>query len=245
MKLRFLFLSLLAFPLAMSAELITLKGKNGEVREVAIDQFDPTSGAVTVRVGGTGSRTSLKLNELDVPSAKRVKDWHLTNVVNRMVRFDIKRSPGKAKATCFYEIEISNSSTAPIAGLRAEYTVPMIQRHQVQKVTTYTVKNKSGSKNKKKQKRQRVTYKVVETRKVHHGQVMLGKIPVREKYVVRTAPISMQSVQMFGGSGKEVKARRTNQHSVKGALVKIYSGNKLLRTIGTRPSVGQLVEQYR
>lgn len=246
MKLRILFLALFAFPFVMSAELITLNSKNGGSSQVMIDQYDSRNEVVTVRVDGTGSRTSIKLSDLDAPSVNRVKDWGLANAVDRLVRFDVKRLLGAAKGTSFYEIEMSNSSDSPIDGLRAEYEVPMIKRRQIQKVTTYTVKSRTGSNNNnKKRKRQRVTYKVVETRDVHHGEVKLGTIPVREKYVVRSGPISTQSVQMFGGSAKEVKARRTNEHSVKGILIHIYSGNKLLRTVSSSPGVEQLVVQYQ
>jgi hypothetical protein len=197
------------------------------------------------------------MDKLNSESQNTVKQWYRTYVVGRLLRFDVERIPGDG-GTCYYEIEITNSSDVEISGLRAEYLIPMKLKTQVAEVQK---QNSGGGKKGKNQNQnqnqnQKVKYKTVETPKLESGKLEIPSIPARGRLTVQTDSIVSQSEQVVttsaatkgkGGAnkGQNNSKKLTNRHSIQGILLRVYSGKTLLQTIESKFGIAQLAEQYR
>ncbi|WPJ95466.1 hypothetical protein SH580_18770 [Coraliomargarita algicola] len=253
-QLTVIFCYILTFVSLTGGELVELSSKDGRTMQASIDGYRPDEKEVAVRVNGTGSVIRFSTDLLDAASVKKVQDWYRSYAVARLLRFDIERVPGDGD-TCYYTIEISNPTNAPIAGLRAEYLIPVKERHQVVKKQPQNSGGKGKNKNKNKNKNQKVQYDTVETRSVKSGKIDLSNIPARGELVVESERIVIETTQTAASTGSQGRGKGNqnqgankplrNRHSVEGILLKIYSGNSLLQEVESKHGLSQMIERYR
>jgi hypothetical protein len=241
------FILLFSFASLTTAELVELTDQEGRSMRAMIDSYDPDIKEVGVRRNGEGSVIRFSTDLLNLASIKVVEQWYQAYVVDRLLRYDVERTPGEGD-TCYYSIEITNSSNIDIAGLRAEYEIPMRIREQVVK------QDPKSSDAEEKKKKQAVKYETIETSTVKSGEFAISTIPARRQLVVKSDSVVIKSRQTDSriGKGKDNAKQDTgnakmltNRHSVQGILIRIYSGITLLKTVESKHGIDQLIEQYR
>lgn len=204
----------------------------GERCTLRLITINPTKKQVSVRVNGKGRVLTFSSDLLDEASVGRLGQWYDSYAVVQMLRFEVNREPGEEKGTCRYKIEITSASNETIKDLRAEYVIAFKERYQ-EKVELPSSGNKTKTKWEKR-----------EDRMTSRGGHDIEFIPARGRTVFYSEPVETENEQEIDvGNNKPPKIVR-NKNSVQGIFIQIYSGDKLLREVESKPGMKQIAEDF-
>ncbi|HAV13782.1 MAG TPA: hypothetical protein DCX06_09895 [Opitutae bacterium] len=223
---------ILLFPLILQADLISLTSTDNKTISVSIDDYSVDSNSVAVRINGEGRAIPIPMDRLNEESQKAVHKWNELNALIKYISIDTERvAVGKGQRE--FHIELSSQSKSSVKGIRIDYSIP-IKESQL-------VKEESDDSNKKK----KLKYNKVYEEKILTGSIELAEIEPQSTQMVKTEAVTVATTQLINeGKDKDPK-EVTNNHSIKGILLKIFIGDQLIREYESQNGVKQLVDKYK
>lgn len=229
-RLVFSLLALLASSASiLFAELLELSSKDGRSIHVAMDNYDPQRGLIAARINGQGSIVSFDEKLLDDSSVEAVRQWFKVYTMTKMLRFEIVRVPGDEKGTCRFEVNLSNSAKEPIEDIRIDYFIAYKERYLAQIETNNPDVKK---------------YEDAEAYHVVEGSHSIESIPVRRTVEFATQTVPTENIQTITRNPKKGPEELHYKNSVQGIYMEIYSGEQLVLTEASKPSMKQIVDKF-
>jgi hypothetical protein len=200
---------------------VTLTNKEGVSIQAILLEYSPKDHIVEIRLTANNKRMKVKEDLFDDNSIQTIKDWYQLIAATRRIDIRAERVSNKDGGR-YYEIEFGSMAEAPVNQLRVEYQIP------IKSIDVEIIKTSSGKGKKKRTNTKEIKH---ESTSVTSGSIDVGTIEPRGR-----ATFSTKVIPKKGPKGLNYP---------KGAYLKVYMGDQLIREIETEPSVQQWVSKYK